>query len=32
VEAAQKAIIAVAKKLAADGTIVFGGGGDDDYV
>lgn len=32
VETAQKAIIAVAKKLAADGTIVFGGGGDDDYV
>ena len=32
VEAAQKAIVTVAKKLAADGTIVFGGGADDDYV
>ncbi|MGV2497352.1 flagellar motor switch protein FliG [Pelagerythrobacter aerophilus] len=31
VEAAQKAIIATAKKLAADGTIVVGGA-DDDYV
>jgi flagellar motor switch protein FliG len=30
VEAAQQAIIAVAKRLAADGEIVFGGGGDDD--
>lgn len=33
--AAQKAIVAVARKLAAEGTIVFGssgGGGDDDYV
>jgi flagellar motor switch protein FliG len=33
VEAAQQAIIAVAKRLAADGAIVFGGGsGDDEYV
>lgn len=32
VDAAQKAIIAIAKKLAADGTIVLGGAGDDDYV
>jgi flagellar motor switch protein FliG len=32
VEAAQKAIVAIARKLAADGTIVFGGGVDDDYV
>lgn len=32
VEAAQKTIVATAKKLAAEGTIVFGGGGDDDYV
>ncbi|WP_374408683.1 flagellar motor switch protein FliG [Pelagerythrobacter sp.] len=32
VEVAQKAIVATAKKLAADGTIVFGGGADDDYV
>jgi flagellar motor switch protein FliG len=30
---AQKAIVAVARKLAAEGTIVFGsGGGDDEYV
>jgi len=30
---AQKTIVAAARKLAADGTIVFGsGGGDDDYV
>ena len=32
VVAAQKAIVAVARRLAADGTIVFGSGGDDDYV
>ncbi len=33
VEAAQQEIIAVAKRLAADGAIVFGGGsGDDEYV
>ncbi len=32
VDAAQKAIVAIAKRLAADGTIVFGDGGDDDYV
>ncbi|MXP41570.1 flagellar motor switch protein FliG [Altererythrobacter soli] len=33
VEAAQKAIVAVAKRLAAEGTIVFGsGGGEEDYV
>lgn len=33
VVAAQKAIVAVARKLAAEGTIVFGsGGGDDEYV
>lgn len=34
VDAAQSAIVAVAKKLANDGTIVIGngGGGDDDYV
>lgn len=32
VEAAQKAIVAVARKLAAEGTIVIGGGADDDYV
>lgn len=33
VEAAQQQIIAVAKRLAADGTIVFGSGaGDDEYV
>ena len=31
-EAAQKQIVALAKKLAADGTIVFGSGGEDDYV
>ncbi len=31
VVAAQKAVVAVARKLAADGTIVFGSG-DDDYV
>lgn len=31
--AAQKAIVAVARRLAAEGTIVFGsGGGDDEYV
>ncbi|MFM6931413.1 MAG: FliG C-terminal domain-containing protein [Novosphingobium sp.] len=30
---AQKAIVAVARRLAAEGTIVFGvGGGDDEYV
>ena len=30
---AQKAIVAVAKRLAADGTLQFGaGGGDGDYV
>jgi flagellar motor switch protein FliG len=34
VEAAQQEIIAVAKRLAADGAIVFGGGGggEDEYV
>lgn len=32
VEAAQKAIVAIAKKLAADGVIILGGGADDDYV
>ena len=33
VVAAQKAIVAVARRLAAEGTIVFGsGGGEDDYV
>ncbi|KMS54290.1 flagellar motor switch protein FliG [Novosphingobium barchaimii LL02] len=32
VVAAQKDVVAVARKLAADGTIVFGSGGDDDYV
>ena len=32
VEAAQKQIVAVAKRLAADGTIVIGGGGDEEYV
>jgi flagellar motor switch protein FliG len=33
VVAAQKAIVAVARRLAAEGTIVFGvGGGDDEYV
>lgn len=32
VEAAQKVIIDAARKLAADGVIVFGGGDDDDYV
>nr|WP_305098581.1 flagellar motor switch protein FliG [Croceibacterium sp. D39] len=32
VDAAQKAIIAIAKRLAAEGTIVFGNGGDEDYV
>ena len=33
--AAQKAVVAVARRLAAEGTIVFGssgGAGDDDYV
>jgi flagellar motor switch protein FliG len=29
---AQKAVVAVARKLAADGAIVFGSSGDDDYV
>jgi flagellar motor switch protein FliG len=29
---AQKDVVAVARKLAADGTIAFGAGGDDDYV
>ncbi len=33
VDAAQASIVAIAKRLAADGTIVFGnGGGEDDYV
>jgi flagellar motor switch protein FliG len=32
VEAAQKEIIDIARRLAADGLIVFGAGGDDDYV
>lgn len=32
VEAAQKAMIDVARRLAADGAIAFGSGGDDDYV
>lgn len=32
VVAAQKDVVAVARKLAADGTIVFGSAGDDDYV
>ncbi len=32
VEAAQKQIVAVAKRLAADGTIVIGGSGDEEYV
>lgn len=32
VEAAQKAIVDIARRLAADGTIIFGSGGDDDYV
>jgi flagellar motor switch protein FliG len=32
VVAAQKAIVAVARRLAADGVIVFGAGGDDEYV
>ena len=32
VDAAQKQIVAIAKKLAADGTIVLGSGGEDDYV
>lgn len=29
---AQKAVIAIARNLAKDGTIMMGGGGDDDYV
>ena len=32
VEAAQKEIIDVARRLAAEGIIVFGSGGEDDYV
>lgn len=32
VDAAQQTIVTLAKRLAADGTIVIGGGGDDDYV
>ena len=32
VEAAQREIVAAARRLAADGTIVFGSSGDDDYV
>jgi flagellar motor switch protein FliG len=32
VEAAQAEIIAIARRLAADGEIAFGSGGDDDYV
>jgi flagellar motor switch protein FliG len=32
VVAAQKQIVAVARRLAADGVIVFGAGGDDEYV
>jgi flagellar motor switch protein FliG len=32
VVAAQKAIVAIARRLAADGVIVFGAGGDDEYV
>ncbi len=32
VEAAQKDIVDAARRLAADGTIVFGSGGEDDYV
>jgi flagellar motor switch protein FliG len=32
VVAAQKAIVTVARRLAADGVIVFGAGGDDEYV
>lgn len=32
VESAQREIIDVARRLAAEGTIVFGGTGDDDYV
>lgn len=32
VELAQRAIVAAARKLAAEGTIVFGAGGEDDYV
>lgn len=32
VELAQRAVVAAARKLAADGTIVFGAGGEDDYV
>lgn len=32
VDAAQQTIVALAKRLAADGTIVIGGAGDDDYV
>jgi flagellar motor switch protein FliG len=31
-EAAQKTVIEIAKRLSADGTIVFGSSGDDDYV
>ena len=32
VETAQKAIVAIAKRMAADGTIVFGNGGEEEYV
>ena len=32
VEAAQKAIVAIAKRMAAEGTIVFGNGGEEEYV
>lgn len=32
VESAQKEIIDIARRLAADGVIVFGGGGEEDYV
>jgi flagellar motor switch protein FliG len=32
VVAAQKGIVAVARRLSADGVIVFGAGGDDEYV
>ena len=32
VDAAQKEIVAIAKRLAAEGTIMFGNGGDEEYV
>jgi flagellar motor switch protein FliG len=32
VVAAQKQIVAAARRLAAEGTIAFGAGGDDEYV